>query len=149
MKPVRTPEIVEAIIDGVSKGQTLRQLCRDLGISKSAWYEWMKADDELSGRFARARIDGFDEIAEECLEIADDGSRDYAMSESGAPVVDHDHIQRSKLRIETRLKLLAKWDPKRYGELLKQEHSGPNGGPVPVQIEKIERVIVKAPDSDG
>jgi len=29
-----------------------------------------------------------------------------------------------KLQIETRLKLLAKWDPKRYGDLQKVEHSG-------------------------
>ena len=33
-----------------------------------------------------------------------------------APSLNAEHIQRSKLRVETRLKLLAKWDPKRYGE---------------------------------
>ena len=27
-------------------------------------------------------------------------------------------IQRAKLRIDTRLKLLSKWDPKRYGDKL-------------------------------
>jgi hypothetical protein len=27
-------------------------------------------------------------------------------------------VQRAKLRIDTRLKLLSKWDPKRYGEKL-------------------------------
>jgi hypothetical protein len=30
--------------------------------------------------------------------------------------IDGGDVQNRKLRIETRLKLLAKWDPKRYGE---------------------------------
>ena len=39
-------------------------------------------------------------------------------------------VQRDKLIIETDLKLLAKWDPKRYGDLLKL--AGSDGtGPVP------------------
>ena len=33
-------------------------------------------------------------------------------------------MQRSKLRIHTRLQLLAKWNPKKYGEKLALEHSG-------------------------
>jgi hypothetical protein len=38
------------------------------------------------------------------------------------------------LRIETRLKLLAKWDPKRYGERLHSEVTGVDGGPLQIQI---------------
>jgi hypothetical protein len=34
------------------------------------------------------------------------------------------------LRVETRLKLLAKWDPKRYGDKIAQEISGPDGGAI-------------------
>ena len=37
------------------------------------------------------------------------------------PRVNAEHIQRSKLRIETRLKLLAKWNPKKYGDKLALE----------------------------
>ena len=48
-------------------------------------------------------------------DVSTDGTRDYLPDEDGF-VVNHDHIQRSKLRVETRLKLLSKWDPKRYGE---------------------------------
>jgi hypothetical protein len=39
-------------------------------------------------------------------------------------VPDSEWISRSKLRVETRLKLLAKWDPKRYGDRLNLDHSG-------------------------
>ncbi|HXD37446.1 MAG TPA: hypothetical protein VN624_12375, partial [Rhodanobacter sp.] len=35
-----------------------------------------------------------------------------------------DMLGHRKLRIDTRLKLLAKWDPKRYGDKQQLEHSG-------------------------
>ena len=76
--------------------------------------------------FDDAREAGFDEIAEDILAIADDGSRDYVPGERGV-VVDHDHIQRSKLRAEMRLKLLAKWDPRRYGDRSAVELTGKDG----------------------
>src|SRR5690606_5641563 len=82
-------------------------------------------------RYARARRLGFDEIAEEGLEIIDDGSNDYIERErDGVPeiVLDREHIQRSKLRFEGRMKLLAVWDPRRYGDLLKV--GDPDGNPL-------------------
>lgn len=35
-----------------------------------------------------------------------------------------DMIEHRKLRIETRLKLLAKWNPKKYGDKLDLNHGG-------------------------
>lgn len=89
---------------------------------------WCRADSALDIAHAHARDDGFDAIAADCLVIADDGSLDFIpkTTEDGEVSfgVDRDHISRSKLRVETRLKLLAKWDPKRYGERLELEHNG-------------------------
>lgn len=118
---VRTSSLADAIVQGIADGTPLRELCRIHGISKSEVYRWQEDDVELRGRIARARIDGFDAIAEECLEIADDATNDWMKRRKGEEEVDAfdaEHVQRSKLRIETRLKLLAKWDPKRYGEKL-------------------------------
>lgn len=85
------------------------------------WNEWLLADERLSIACAKARLDGFDAIAAETLRIADDGSNDYMErlskdGESTGAAFNAEHVQRSKLRVETRLKLLAKWDPKRYGD---------------------------------
>ena len=118
---VRTMAIDEILLEGISEGIPLRQLCRIHGISKSAVYNWRKEDAEFDGRFAQARARGFHEIAEEALEIADDGTNDWVKREkpggtAGDDVLNGEHVQRSKLRIETRLKLLAKWDPKNYGD---------------------------------
>lgn len=116
---IRTPELADTIISGIEKGIPLRQLCRTHGISKSEWYRWLDDDADLQGRFARAREIGQEEIFEETLEIADDSSNDYVDRETKSGtmrVLDDEHVQRSKLRIWTRLQLLAKWNPKKYGE---------------------------------
>jgi hypothetical protein len=44
--------------------------------------------------------------------------------------VDHDHIARSKLRVDTRKWLLAKCLPKIYGDRVVNEVVGRDGGPI-------------------
>ena len=137
-----TSDLVDRICERLSVGEPLAQICRDKGMpGLSTVYDWQSADKDISGRFARAREAGFDQIAQDALDIADDGSRDYKPSEDGRELPDHDHIQRSKLRVETRLKLLAKWDPKRYGERIAQELTGKDGGPL-----QTEELSVLSPD---
>lgn len=125
---LRTAELADRLVQGISEGIPLRQLCRTNAISKSEVYNWIAADAEFAGRIARAREEGYDAIAEECLDIADDARNDWmervgADGETGAIVVNTDHIQRSKLRIETRLKLLAKWS-KKYADKIDHTVTG-------------------------
>lgn len=120
------PAVSLKICELLSEGVPLREICRMEGMP--AWrniYFWMARDEDLSAHIARAREMGYDNIAEECLDIADNAKNDWMDREQINPrtkkveivrVVDAEHIQRSKLRIETRLKLLAKWKPEKYGE---------------------------------
>lgn len=124
-----TEAIAAEICDRLSKGETLTSICRDEHMPEPRTVsDWKAAKPDFSTAFARAREAGFDAIAEECIEIAEDGSNDYTerrrQDGSTEEVFNAEHVQRSKLRIETRLKLLAKWDPKRYGEKLDLNHSG-------------------------
>lgn len=114
MTSVLTPELETIILDGIAEGVPLRQLCRDLGVGKSTVYDRMKEDETFAGRFARAREIGFDAIAEEAFEIAEETPQ-RTPTQFGDKV-DPGFVQHQKNRIETRLKLLAKWDPKRYGD---------------------------------
>lgn len=101
------------IIERVSEGEPLAKVCRDPGMpGLSTVYDWLETREGLSGRFARAREAGFDMIAAEILDIAD----------AGANNPNH-----AKVRVEARLKLLAKWDPKRYGEAVQVKHAGHEG----------------------
>lgn len=128
-----TQEIADEICARLSKGEPLAHICRDENMpAVRTISDWKKAHEQFSADFARARDEGFDQIAASCLDIADDGTSDTYMDEDGNERTNTEVIQRSKLRIETRLKLLAKWDPKRYGDKITQEHTGPGGGPVQI-----------------
>lgn len=112
-----TPELVDSICERLAQGEPMTVICREDGMpAPRTVRDWEAAMPEVSAAIARAREEGEYAMAEECLQIADDGRRDYQVLEDGREVVDHDHIQRAKLRIETRLKLLAKFNPKRWGD---------------------------------
>lgn len=112
-----TPELVESIAERLSQGEPLAQICRDDGMPHpSTIRDWMDERENVSRLIARAREDGFDAIALDALRIADYGENDTFERDDGSEEVNSDVIQRSKLRVDTRLKLLAKWDPKRYGD---------------------------------
>jgi hypothetical protein len=120
------------ILDGISKGTPLTVICRDLGICDDTVRDWMKVDEDFSRDIARARQLGFDAIAFEALQIADTPmiGTEEATKEWGVEVKRSDMLGHRKLQVETRLKLLAKWDPKRYGDMVRQEISGPDGAPI-------------------
>jgi len=127
----RTDEIVKRIIEGLSAGTPLTVICStDNMPSDTTVRNWMKEDDDLSSDIARAREAGFDQIALDALAIADNRDNDTILTDKGGEIPNSEWISRSRLRVETRLKLLAKWDPKRYGDKIAQEISGPDGGAI-------------------
>jgi len=121
-----TPEIARIICEKLSEGIPLRQICRE-NEGFPAWrtvYDWMWRDQELSTAIARARDIGYDALAEECLYIADTPhigikkvySSGAEEGEDSMTITEEDMLGHRKLQIETRLKLLAKFNPKKYGE---------------------------------
>lgn len=124
------PEIARIICEQLSEGIPLRQICRD-NEGFPAWrtvYDWMGRDEALSASIARARDIGYDALAEECLLIADtiQLGQKQVMSDEGATTTIEDMLGHRKLQIETRLKLLAKFHPTKYGDRVAIE--GVEGG---------------------
>lgn len=111
--------IVEAIRDP-SRGnrRSLRSISADLGIDHSTVCGWLVADHDFMLEYEAARRERYDDLAEECLLIADDKSRDDIIGDDGFRRPNKEWIARSRVRIQTRLDLLARWDPKRYGAKL-------------------------------
>lgn len=101
---IRDEAVVAEILKRIAGGETLSAICREEGKpDRTVFYDWLNDDAELSQRFARAREVGFDAIADETLTIVDDRDEDPASR---------------RVRSDTRLKLLAKWSPRRYGDRL-------------------------------
>jgi len=111
-----TQKTAQEILTRLSKGEPLASVCRDEGMPATRTVsDWCATHPEFGADFVRAREAGFDAIAAECLDIADEVSRDTVATEQGERP-NTEWISRSKLRVETRLRLLAKWDPRRYGD---------------------------------
>lgn len=111
--------IEAAILEGLAEGSSLAELCRKHKISRSTYYSWKRASPDLAGREEDIRSDRADALLDDCLEIADDSANDWMERKrgDGSQIADLEHIRRSALRINTRMKLAARLDPKRYGVL--------------------------------
>lgn len=131
----KTPAILKKICEGIAAGKSSRAMCAEVGISQPTLWLWLDQDDAFSKRYARAKEQCAELLAEEIIEIADDGSADYVLRgiEGDELVVDQEHVQRSRLRIDARKWYASKVAPKKYGDKVTQELTGPDGGPVQVQ----------------
>ena len=121
----KTPERIAAVIAGLSCGTPLTVICREDDMpDPETVRNWMNADPELALAIGRARATGFDALAEQALALIDE---EPARVEGR---IDPGHVQWRRAQVDTRLKLLAKWDPKRYGDTSKLALTGADGGPV-------------------
>jgi len=92
---------------------------------------YFKNRDENSAfltRYIQARRDQMDTWGYQSVDIADDGTTDYITKKGRNGVeyeaVDQEHIQRSRLRVDTRMRLMAVIAPHTYGERVAHDHSG-------------------------
>lgn len=122
-----TPELGAKICERLAAGESLRSICRDEGMpAASTVLDWKDAHKEFGEHYARARLTGYALLAEEMIDIADDGTNDYVerVNQKTGEVekaIDHDHVTRSRLRVDTRKWLLSKMLPKVYGDKLEIE----------------------------
>jgi hypothetical protein len=140
-----TQEVAELICGRIADGESLRKICESADMpSKTTVMRWLADESQKAFRdqYARAREAQADHLAEEILEIADDGRNDTYETDSGT-AVNQDVIARSRLRVDARKWLASKMAPKKYGDKL--AIGGADDLPA-VQIEKIERVIVRPKD---
>lgn len=124
----RRAEIIEAVSSGLARGTPLTIICESLqaqgAFAGRSLYNWLRNDPEAKEAIGFARLLGFDWMAHDCIEIADDTSNDVVFDGDGIPHANGAAVLRSKVRIETRLKLLARWDSTRYGETKRVEIEG-------------------------
>lgn len=118
-----TQEIADEICERQAKGEPLAVICRDDHMpSFTTVWRWEADREDFRNLSTRARELGTHFLAGDCIRIAD-GDGDPADK---------------RIRIDTRIRLIGKWNAKAYGE--KVALTGDDGGPV--KIERIERIIV-------
>lgn len=120
--------ILSCIEEGQSLNQIINTRTREETPSYSGFMVWINEDEHLLEKYTHACARRADLIFDEIIEIADDNHNDYKDTERGR-IVDQEHIQRSRLKVDARKWYLGKLDSKRFGE--KMELSGQ------VKIEQI------------
>lgn len=150
-RSIYTPELANEIIERISNGEPLKAICRDEHMPTwSVVYRWIRDIPDFATEMNIARDMGADAIAEEALSIADTPvvGEETEESETGRKVRRGDMLGHRKLQVETRLKLLAKWHPKKYGDRTAMELTGADGGPVRItdteRAAKIAAILAAA-----
>ena len=154
-----TDALAVKICRRIAEGESLRKVCLDSDMpDKMTVLRWLanfEEKAEFRAQYARAREMQADALFDEALEIADEASEDWTTAKDGTRVLDHEHVQRSRLRVDTRKWAAGKLAPKRYGDKL--QHTGDGGGPIRVrpdlskltdeELDALERILGRATDA--
>ena len=111
---VFTQDLGDSICERLCDGESLRKIClSDDMPSRSTVFRWLAADESFRDQYARAKEEQAELLADEIIDIADDGSNDF-MGEDEK--YNGDAVARSKLRVDARKWVAAKLKPKKYGD---------------------------------
>lgn len=128
-------ELANKICSRLAAGEPLTRICREPDMPCYATVmDWLLGKHpEFTDMYTRARELQAEYWAEEIQEIADDGTNDFVERETknGKVVLaDHEHINRSRLRVDARKWTAARLLPRKYGDKL--QHTGDGGGAIEI-----------------
>lgn len=79
-------------------------------------YEWRHKHPEFAHKYAQAKMQQAEIMAEQILDIADDCTKDIRYDKDGNETCNTEFVARSRLRVDTRKWLASKLAPKIYGD---------------------------------
>lgn len=137
---IYSEDLADTICEKLADGKSLRAICREDEMpSTSTITKWLRDNEEFSAQYARARELQADALFDDCLDIADQYDAAREAGEGGS-----DHIQRARLRIDTRKWMAGKLKGK-YSEKYAHEHTGKDGKP----IKSITEIVLRGVEPDG
>lgn len=135
---IYTDEIADSILTRLADGEPLTRICKEPDLpGLTTVYRWLESDDSFRDKYARAREEQADTLADEIVRIADEAPPPDG--ETGK--IDSAWVAWQRNRVEARKWTASKLKPKKYGDKLTNEHTGPDGGAV--VIESIKREIIR------
>lgn len=115
-----TKEYGDLICELLSQGQSLSRICKENNIPpRGTIYRWLLSDDPIHNDFrdsyALARRIGYECMADDIIDIADDGTNDWMENnneENPGYIINGEALGRSRLRVDTRKWFMSKVLPK-------------------------------------
>lgn len=143
-----TPELGRRICDRIADGVSVKDLCKDEDMpGLTGFYDWLRVYPEFSKLYARAKQIYGNGLAEELIDIADNGTNDWMQrNDPDNPGYDFngEAVARTRIRLDTRKWIAGKLLPKIYGDRVFNEHTGENGGPIRFEMNPEQRAELTA-----
>ena len=144
-------DAISYILQEITTGKSVRSILdnadREVLPSWFTFAQWLQEDDVLAKQYARAKEAMADVMFDELLLIADYSAKDVQITDEGIEYVNHEAIQRDRLRVDTRKWVLSKLNPKKYGD--KQAVDLTSGGDKLDNTLIIKHVDMSKPNSEG
>jgi hypothetical protein len=157
-----TDELFDEICERMVNGESVRSICKDEKMpALSTMMKILNQDPNRSAQYARALQMRADAMFEEIMDISDDGTNDFMLRNADDPtsvILNGEHVQRSKLRVDSRKWAIGRMNPKKYGE--KTFIGGVDDAPIKVQntidvsnlsleeLETLEKIFGATNDAD-
>lgn len=122
-----TQDLADRLCEQLAEGNSMHRVCEADGMpDKRTVFRWLRTNKEFRHQYEEAKSVAADKLAEEIIEIADDGRNDYmetiiTEASEGCPEIigrklHPENIQRSRLRVDARKWIASKLKPKKYGD---------------------------------
>lgn len=119
-------------------GESLRAICEEEGMPATGTvYYWRNQNSVFAAQYEAARTARAEAIFDEVLDIVDDGRNDWMEKEgrNGSYIaLNSEAVIRSKLRADTRLRMVEKMAPSRFGEKAQLDLTNSDGKLSPVNM---------------
>lgn len=114
-----TEDLADMICDRIAEGESLRAICDDRDLPN--WrtvFRWLENDASFASKYARAREFQAEVMDAKILAVAEKCTNETALAD--------------RVKIGAFQWRASKLAPKRYGDKVTAEISGPDGGAIPV-----------------
>lgn len=144
-----TQELADHICAELACGLSMRTVCKaDDMPDMTTVFRWLRTNEEFRQQYTQAKAEAADALVEEMLDISDDGTNDWmeVHDKDGECVgykVNGEHVQRSRLRVETRKWIAAKLKPKLYGERVDLNHGVEEENPLAAILKQVSGATLK------
>lgn len=146
---VWTEALQDQICSELASGKSVRTICKRSDMpGMETIFRRLRESLEFREQYARAKAEAADALVEEMLDIADDGTNDWMEihDKDGTCVgfkINGEHVQRSRLRVDTRKWIAAKLKPKKYGDQIDVNHGGQNDNPLTALIMSVQGSVLR------
>jgi hypothetical protein len=124
-------EIFDVICVRMAEGESLRAICKTVGMpNKRTVLRWIEKDDGIKLQYAEAQNLRAEHYFDEIIDIADSKA----------------DPQKTRVQIDARKWVLARMNPKKYGDRVTNEHIGGDGNPISMLLQHVEGTTLKPKD---